>query len=114
MLWLVRLARAGDRLLPSDAAKIARDEAGPSLGRQIVGLSGRWRHVHLIGHSAGSWLINEAACVVASQTSASIHLTFLDAYVPKGWDPGTLGRLPAIRARPVGPSITSPATRSAI
>ncbi len=81
------------RLLPSDAAKVARDEAGPSLGRQIVGLSGQWRHVHLIGHSAGSWLINEAASVVASQTSASIHVTFLDAYVPKGWDSGSLGRL---------------------
>ncbi len=81
------------RLLPSDAAKVARDEAGPSLGRQIVGLSRRWRHVHLIGHSAGSWLVNEAAGVVASQTPASIHVTFLDAYVPKGWDSGTLGRL---------------------
>ncbi len=83
------------RLLPSDAAKLARDEAGPALGRQIVGLSRRWRHVHLIGHSAGSWLVNEAAVVIASQTSASIHVTFLDAYVPKGWDPGTLGRFAA-------------------
>lgn len=81
------------RLLPSDAAKVARDEMGPSLGRQIVGLSNRWRHVHLIGHSAGSWLVNEAAGAVASQTPAGIHITFLDAYVPKGWDAGTLGRL---------------------
>lgn len=80
------------RLLPSDAAKIARDEAGPALGRQIVGLSSQWRHVHLIGHSAGSWLVNEAAAVVASQTSADVHVTFLDAYVPKGWDPGSLGQ----------------------
>ncbi len=82
-------------LLPSDAATVARDEVGPSLGRQIVGLSRQWRHVHLIGHSAGSWLINEAAGAVASQTSASIHMTFLDAYAPKGWDPGTLGRFAA-------------------
>jgi hypothetical protein len=80
------------RLLPWDAAKLARDELGPALGRQIVGLSGRWRHVHLIGHSSGSWLANEAAAVVASQTFASIHLTLLDAYVPKGWDPEALGR----------------------
>jgi hypothetical protein len=81
------------RLLPSDAAKVARDEAGPMLGRQIVGLSKRWRHIHLIGHSAGSWLVNEAAGVIAEQTSASIHLTFLDAYVPRGWDQRSLGRL---------------------
>jgi hypothetical protein len=80
------------RLRPSDAAKIARDDAGPMLGRQIVRLSNQWRHVHLIGHSAGSWLVNEAAGVVAEQTSASIHLTFLDAYVPQGWDQKLLGR----------------------
>jgi len=81
------------RLWPSDAAKVARDDAGPMLGRQIVRLSKQWRHVHLIGHSAGSWLINEAAGVVAQQTSANIHLTFLDAYVPQGWDEKSLGRL---------------------
>jgi len=85
--------RQADRLLPSDAAKTARDDAGPLLGRQILGLSRQWRHVHLIGHSAGSWLVNEAAGVVASQTSASVHLTFLDAYVPSGWDPKSLGKL---------------------
>ena len=85
--------RQASRLLPSDAAIVARDDAGPSLGRQIVGLSRQWRHVHLIGHSAGSWLINEAANVVASETSAVVHLTFLDAYVPRGWDPKSLGRL---------------------
>lgn len=81
------------RLWPSDAAKVARDGMGPQLGRQIVGLSRQWRHVHLVGHSAGSWLINEAAGVVAQQTSASVHLTFLDAYVPQGWDEKSLGRL---------------------
>jgi hypothetical protein len=81
------------RWLPSDAATVARDNAGPSLGRQIVGLSRHWRHVHLIGHSAGCWLINEAANVVARETSAVIHLTFLDAYVPRGWQPKSLGRL---------------------
>ncbi len=87
--------RQAYRLLPSDAARIARDEMGPQLGRQIVGLSKHWRHVHLIGHSAGSWLIEEAAAVVASQTSASIHVTFLDAYVPQGWDSKSLGKLAA-------------------
>lgn len=83
------------RLLPWDASKIARDELGPSLGRQIAGLSGRWRHVHLIGHSSGAWLANEAAATVASQSSASLHVTFLDAYVPKGWDSDALGRVAA-------------------
>lgn len=80
------------RLLPWDASKIARDETGPSLGRQIVGLSEQWRHVHLIGHSSGTWLVNEAAAVVASRTSANLHVTYLDAYVPQGWDPNALGR----------------------
>lgn len=63
------------------------------MGRQIAGLSPRWRHVHLIGHSSGAWLVNEAAVAVASRTAASLHVTFLDAYVPDGWDPDLLGRV---------------------
>ena len=79
------------RTLPSSAAKVARDEAGPRLGREILRLSTHWRHVHLIGHSAGAWLVNEAAHAIASKTSATIHITFLDAYVPPGWDEQELG-----------------------
>ena len=81
------------RLRPSQAATIARDTAGPQLGRQILRLAPNLRHVHLIGHSAGTWLVNAAARTIAEQTNADVHLTFLDAYVPDGWNEQALGRL---------------------
>lgn len=80
------------RLRPVKAATIGRDEMGPLLGRRIVQLSKDWRHVHLVGHSAGSWVVNAAAEVIAAETEADIHITFLDAYVPDGWDESILGR----------------------
>jgi hypothetical protein len=82
-----------NRLRPSMAATIGRDTVGPQLGRQIVRLSRNWRHVHFVGHSAGSWVINAAAEIVARETEADIHITFLDAYVPDGWDESVLGQL---------------------
>ncbi len=85
-------------LRPSDSARIGRDTTGPELGEKIVGLSQNWRHVHLIGHSAGVWVVNAAAEIVADRTEASIHITFLDAYVPDGWDEKALGKL--IRRHP--------------
>jgi len=81
------------RLRPAEAATIGRDRVGPQLGRQILKLSKNWRHVHLIGHSAGSWTVNAAAEIIARETQADIHITFLDAYVPDGWDERFLGRL---------------------
>ena len=84
--------RQASRLRPSEAATIGRDTVGPQLGRNIVRLSDNWRHVHLIGHSAGSWVVNAAAEIVATETKADIHITFLDAYVPNGWDERVLGR----------------------
>ncbi len=80
---------------PRDAARYARDTAGKILAEQILKLSKNPKHVHLIGHSAGSWAISEAAKIIARKTSASIHLTFLDAYVPLGWDENELGDLAA-------------------
>ncbi len=82
------------RCLPWEAARLGRDVAGPQLGREIVTLSRGWRHIHLIGHSAGCWLVNAAAQVIAAETDADIHLTFLDAYIPAGWDERELGQLP--------------------
>jgi len=76
---------------PIDAAEYARDIGGPLLGERIVQLSKGWRHIHLIGHSAGSWVISEAAKVIAKETNAKLHLTFLDAYVPPFWDEKELG-----------------------
>ncbi|NLT74907.1 MAG: hypothetical protein GXX98_00145 [Planctomycetes bacterium] len=81
------------RLRPSHAAKMGREVAGPWLGNKIVTLSENWRHVHLIGHSAGVWVVNAAAETIARETTAEIHITFLDAYVPDGWDEKALGRL---------------------
>jgi hypothetical protein len=76
---------------PRDAAEYARDKAGPLLAEQVLSLSKNPEHVHLIAHSAGCWVISEAAKSIAKQTKASIQLTFLDAYVPLGWDANTLG-----------------------
>ena len=80
---------------PRDAAQYARDKAGPLLADDILKLSKNPQHVHLIAHSAGCWAISEAAKIIASKTNASIHLTFLDAYVPLAWDPNELGNIPA-------------------
>jgi hypothetical protein len=73
------------RINPTDATRYARDTAGPLLAKDILRLSRDFHHIHLIGHSAGSWVINEAAQVLAQQTDATLHLTFLDAYVPPFW-----------------------------
>jgi hypothetical protein len=80
---------------PRDAAQYARDKAGPLLAEQILKITKDPQHVHLIAHSAGCWAISEAAKIIAKQTNASIHLTFLDAYVPVGWDANELGDIAA-------------------
>jgi len=79
---------------PRDAAQYARDKAGPILAEQILKVCQNPRHVHLIGHSAGAWAISEAAKILADKTDANIHLTFLDAYVPIGWEANELGDIP--------------------
>ncbi len=70
---------------PADAAEYARDIAGAALAGRILKLNGNLRHIHLIGHSSGCWVISEAAKILALQTNADIHLTFFDAYVPKSF-----------------------------
>ena len=82
-----------DVINPTNATKYARDTAGPMLGERIVKLPGNFKHIHLIGHSAGSWVISEAAKIISSKTDADIHLTFLDAYVPPFWEENELGNL---------------------
>lgn len=83
--------RQAKRINPTDAAEFGKDIAGPMLGKEIIRLSKEWRHIHLIGHSAGAWVINEAAKIIAEETDATIHLTFLDAYVPPLWNEDELG-----------------------
>lgn len=76
------------------AAEYARDVAGPRLAAAIIKLNRPWKHIHLVGHSAGSWTIQAAAEGLArAYPDTAFHLTFLDAYVPARWDPDCLGRV---------------------
>ena len=85
--------RQAQRVNPADVARYGKNTAGAMLGDEIVALSRHWKHVHLVGHSAGAWVISEAAKIIAQETGAEIHLTFLDAYVPPFWDEQKLGDL---------------------
>jgi len=85
---------------PVDAAKYGRDIAGYRLVAALSRLPNRFRHVHLIGHSAGSWTINSAARLICQKLMpATLHLTYLDAYVPSGWDAGDLAEIKAWSAQ---------------
>lgn len=59
---------------------------GANVGQQILDIADslpgeKWEHIHLIGHSAGSELIEEASRVVkAFSPTTIIHTTFLDPY----------------------------------
>ena len=103
-LRLVRLAgRFGRRQFHPSLAATVRDIAGPRLAAAIIKLDRPFRHIHLIGHSAGAWAIQTAACRLArAYPEAAFHLTFLDAYVPNRWDPAELGLIfddPALQAQ---------------
>jgi len=78
---------------PRDAAKYAKETGGNELAEQILKNGTDFEHFHLISHSCGCWLINETAKILAQKTGADIHLTFLDAYVPQGWDESELGNV---------------------
>jgi hypothetical protein len=66
--------------------KGAAEAQGRQAGAYIVTLgqntpNQKWAHVHLIGHSAGGALINEAAKVIINASpTTTVHTTFLDAY----------------------------------
>lgn len=87
--------KGGSAVLTSiQAAEYARDIAGPRLAAAVIKLNRPWKHIHLIGHSAGAWAIQSAARQLAQVCpDAVFHLTFLDAYVPARWDLADLGRL---------------------
>ena len=85
-------------LNPTEAAEHAGNAAGAQLAQEIIKLNSDWRHIHLIGHSCGSWVVSEAAKILASKTNADIHLTFLDAYVPAFWDESSLADVNAADA----------------
>ena len=85
--------KGGSAVITSvQAAEYARDIAGPRLGAAVLKLGRSFKHIHLVGHSAGSWTIHSAAKRIAEVLpDATFHLTFLDAYVPDKWDADVLG-----------------------
>ena len=87
--------RGGSIVITSiQAAEYARDIAGPRLARAILALGTEFKHIHLIGHSAGTWTIHSAAKHLAyARRDVQLHLTFLDAYIPSQWDEDVLGRV---------------------
>ena len=87
--------RGGSIVMTSiQAAEYARDIAGPRLAKALLDLGVEFKHIHLIGHSAGTWAIDSAAKRSAdARPDVQLHLTFLDAYVPSQWDEDVLGRV---------------------
>jgi hypothetical protein len=83
-------AKGARTINATNAAKYARDKAGSALAQQILELDNDFQHIHLIGHSSGSWLVSEAAKILTKKTKADIHLTLLDVYVPAFWDEDSL------------------------
>ena len=76
------------------AAEYARDVAGPRLAAGVLAMERPFTHIHLVGHSAGSWAIHAAARRLAERfPEATFHLTFLDAYVPLKWNPDEPGTI---------------------
>lgn len=87
--------KGGSAVITSvQAARYARDIAGPRLAAAVLKLDRPFTHVHLIGHSAGAWTIHSAAkCMAEVRPATTFYLTFLDAYVPEKWNPDELGRI---------------------
>ena len=85
--------RGGSIVMTSiHAAEYARDIAGPRLAKALLELGTDFKHIHLIGHSAGTWAVQSAAKEIAvARPDTQFHLTFLDAYVPSQWDADRLG-----------------------
>ncbi len=69
-----------------ESALIQGSFLGWEIGKQIKDAG--YSKVHFIGHSAGSWLTQNAINRMRSEgSSATIHATFLDAFTP--WNLGT-------------------------
>jgi hypothetical protein len=81
------LPAAADEAYDAAAGDDSRKGEGNKLANAINQYS-IYKHIHLIAHSAGSKLINEAAQTLSELKNQKnvekpfIHLTFLDAYTP--------------------------------
>lgn len=74
-------------MLSTQAAEYSRDIAGPRLAAAVLKIPNRFTHIHLIGHSAGAWILRSAAKeLMRALPDTVFHLTFLDAYVPSRWN----------------------------
>jgi hypothetical protein len=68
----------------AEQSKGEAEKIGVKLGEQIVTFT-NCKHVHLIAHSAGGWMIHNISQVIKqSRPDISIQITFIDAYTPKG------------------------------
>lgn len=78
--WQVHAHRWGEKSRLLSLALHNSEEEGKRLGGHLA--SSNLRRIHLIGHSAGSALIQAAAeTIKASRPDIVVHLTFLDPYV---------------------------------
>ncbi len=93
--------RKSSRILnPIEAAQIAKDKIAPAITKSFPPqITKNLQHVHLIGHSAGSWAVSQAAKYFANTTNASLHITLLDAYVPPFWKENELAQLTCSKNR---------------
>lgn len=84
--WNVMACHWGsDFFWPTDAFAEALTR-GFRLGSALSSVAGYTRF-HFIGHSAGTWLINEAARTLdITRPGTVVHTTFLDAFVPTSCD----------------------------
>lgn len=70
--------------LSAGHSKEEAEKIGIKLGEQIVTFT-NCKHVHLIAHSAGSWMIHNISREIKRfRPDITIHITFLDAYTPWG------------------------------
>lgn len=93
--WAVRTwAWPSEHGLPQTGAgalRVAAINQGGYLGREILRAADalaakKWRHVHLIGHSAGAIVIDRAAKTIKSLAPDTlVHCTFLDPFVGSSW-----------------------------
>ena len=85
-------------LTPVYAAQYSRDIAGPRLVKALLEVlpdPTDIEHIHIIAHSAGTWAATVAAEQISRVTSANVHLTLLDSYIPPKWDVSKMAHLPS-------------------
>jgi len=71
--------------LVADEARRNAINIGRQIGHDLAQRPEQYERVHLVAHSAGSWLIEAiAAQLNAEHPDIEIHTTFLDAYTPRG------------------------------